>query len=614
MTELFELAVRYVVPLYQRPYVWDKDDQWEPLWEDIRALLEHQEGGAAAVGGWSHFLGAIVLDQETQAPGTIPVYVVIDGQQRLTTLQVLLAAAAKVASNVAVGTDAALMRELITNNPLRASGDEVFKVWPTNVNRKAFKAVMQDGGPSPDNSDDPNNKIEEAYAYFASVLQEWVTEDPDEATHVARLSLLRVTLCALLRVVTITLEAGDNAQVIFETLNARGTPLLALDLVKNVAFLEASRQGLDVDALYEEQWRPQLDDDYWRVEVRQGRLNRPRAELFLMHWLGMKLRRVIPATELFTTFRLDILQGAPRPKADDLVHELCRDASILRGFDDQAPGSPEALFFERLQVLDTTTVMPLVLYLFCEPTITPERRRRALAMIESWLVRRALMRLTGKNYNQQIGSMLEKMGHDPARADEIILDHLRSAAGEATRWPTDEQLLSYLTTRDAYYNIAQPRIAMVFAAIERSLYNNKVEALSIPPRLSIEHVMPQTRDHRWPLPEHGSPEERAQLEAERNLRIHRWGNLTVTTLPLNSALSNSAWPKKRTELNKGSKLLLNQLLIDEHPDGFDDQAIDQRTLALAERICSIWPGRESPAWPQAPQVEAVAEADPTAVS
>lgn len=176
MTELFELAVRYEVPLYQRPYVWEKDDQWEPLWEDIRALLEHQEGGAATIGGWSHFLGAIVLDQETQAPGTIPVYVVIDGQQRWTTLQVLLAAAAKVASNVNADKDAALMRELITNNPLKASGDEVFKVWPTNVNRKAFKVVMQDGGPPSDNSDDPNNKIEEAYDYFLSVLQEWVAD------------------------------------------------------------------------------------------------------------------------------------------------------------------------------------------------------------------------------------------------------------------------------------------------------------------------------------------------------------------------------------------------------------------------------------------------------
>ena len=95
ITQLFELDVRYVVPLYQRPYVWDEDEQWEPLWDDVVTLLEHQENGNGQ--HYSHFLGAIVLDQTTQAPGKIPVFTVIDGQQRLTTLQIFLAAAANVA-------------------------------------------------------------------------------------------------------------------------------------------------------------------------------------------------------------------------------------------------------------------------------------------------------------------------------------------------------------------------------------------------------------------------------------------------------------------------------------------------------------------------------------
>ena len=94
VTQLFELDVRYVVPLYQRPYVWKEDKQWEPLWDDIVTLLDHQENGDGQ--HYSHFLGAIVLDQITQAPGKIPRLTVIDGQQRLTTLQIVLAAAANV--------------------------------------------------------------------------------------------------------------------------------------------------------------------------------------------------------------------------------------------------------------------------------------------------------------------------------------------------------------------------------------------------------------------------------------------------------------------------------------------------------------------------------------
>ncbi len=116
--QLFEQDVRYAVPLYQRPYVWNEERQWAPLWEDINALLTHQEGEGLA-GLWSHFLGAIVLDQEKTLPGEIPRFTVIDGQQRLTTLQLLLAGAARSMAEAGAEDDSALLRELVANNPLK---------------------------------------------------------------------------------------------------------------------------------------------------------------------------------------------------------------------------------------------------------------------------------------------------------------------------------------------------------------------------------------------------------------------------------------------------------------------------------------------------------------
>jgi len=102
--------------------------------EDIRVLVDHQlNGSPGPEGHWSHFLGAIVLDQETQAPGSIPVYTVIDGQQRLTTLQILLAAAANVAAANGAENDAEVLLSLIRNRPLKASGEHLWKVWPTNA-------------------------------------------------------------------------------------------------------------------------------------------------------------------------------------------------------------------------------------------------------------------------------------------------------------------------------------------------------------------------------------------------------------------------------------------------------------------------------------------------
>src|ERR1044072_4660242 len=150
--QLFERDVRYLVPLYQRPYVWDEEHQWQPLWDDISALLQHQEGDDAA-GAWSHFLGAIVLEQEPTAPGEIPRFTVIDGQQRLTTLQVLTAAAASSRAGAGAEDDAELLRELTMNNARKAKDDDRLKVWPTNVNRAAFTAVLAPEGPAPDRPD-----------------------------------------------------------------------------------------------------------------------------------------------------------------------------------------------------------------------------------------------------------------------------------------------------------------------------------------------------------------------------------------------------------------------------------------------------------------------------
>jgi hypothetical protein len=347
--QLFEQAVRYEVPLYQRPYVWDRDRQWAPLWDDVATLLDHEPTGTYVQ---SHFLGALVLEQQRTSPGQIPRYVVIDGQQRLTTLRVLLAATASALAKAGAMDDSALLRDLVFNNPRRASGDERFKVWPTNANRAAFRSVIDTVGDAIPASS-AGDRIAEAFAYFNARILNYLTAtdaldgaevddgpgDQDEGADAGdrgvarRAERLRVTLTDLLKVVSISLDEDDNAQVIFETLNARGTPLLALDLVKNALFYMLTQQSgqLVADNLYETVWRPEQEQDYWRQDRRQGCLFRPTGELFLMHWLTMRLGRTIPATELFATFRQSVLgQG---PNAEQLVQELCADAAVMRSFD-----------------------------------------------------------------------------------------------------------------------------------------------------------------------------------------------------------------------------------------------------------------------------------------
>jgi hypothetical protein len=586
LSDLFGSDVQYVVPLYQRPYVWKQDTHWMPLWQDLVEIVDHQLD--PATGAPSHFLGAVVLDQIETTPGEATKRLVIDGQQRLTTLQLLLTAAAEECEKAGAEREARLLRRLTRNSEDLTSGDARYKVWPTNANQPAFRAVMSANGGDP-GADDRHNTIHEAHAFFRRAIRAWSREgSPGTEVLIDRFAALRVALDSLLFVVSINLESGDNAQVIFETLNARGTPLLAMDLVKNGVFYRAAQAGVDTDSLHTKVWEPELGLSYWRESRRQGRLNRPRAELFLMHWLAMKLGRIIPATELFSEFRSHVLDRTPPDQIATLIRELCRDAAVLRSFDDQAPGTVQERFFRTLDALDTTTVLPLALLLFRSLDVSDESRSRALAAVESWLVRRMLTGLTTKNYNKVGADLLAVARMDLRRADELIIGELASSDVVTQVWPRDSEMVRVLVTRHLYGWVAQRRIVMVLSAVEleRRRSSNKTEAVFVlPPNLTVEHVMPQRwRQHWSPLT---ASDESDPLEAARDHVIHHLGNLTLTSGPLNSSLSNGPWGTKREALRNHSLLLLNAELSG--LGGWDVTQINQRGYNLAAEICRIWP-------------------------
>lgn len=153
-TDIFGNQIRYVVPLFQRPYVWNREEQWEPLWEDVKHVAERiMDSNPSAFGAppvAPHFLGAIVIEQQLAPVAFIGVRHVIDGQQRLTTLQILLDAAQLVTGQHGSDMDASALKVLIQNNPAMAQNpDQVFKVWPTDRDQAAFRAAMDDDAQVP---------------------------------------------------------------------------------------------------------------------------------------------------------------------------------------------------------------------------------------------------------------------------------------------------------------------------------------------------------------------------------------------------------------------------------------------------------------------------------
>jgi hypothetical protein len=402
--ELFDGTVCYEIPPFQRPYVWNEEDQWQPLWTDIERVAAGLEESRKTEGEVApHFLGAVVIKQLAAAAGDPARHSVIDGQQRLTTLQILLGAVQLVTQEHGDEDDAETLMELVANGAKRfRKTSKRFKLWPSRVDRPAFEHVMDNELEVPDGL--AESRIWAAHAFFCDCVREWAgLEDAvDSDTLVARLRLLAEVVQQQLVVVTINLDQNDDDQLIFETLNDRGTPLLAADLIKNMVFQRGDNLGADVESWGEKYWAD-FDEDWWRQEVQQGRLFRSRIDLFLQYWLTMRERDEVPAEKVFAHFRDHAkphLTTAER--ATQLLVELRRDADTFRGFAELDPASAPGRFYARVvEGLELGATIPLLLWLISDNHDIPNQAiDRSLGAIESWCVRRTLLRATVKDVNR----------------------------------------------------------------------------------------------------------------------------------------------------------------------------------------------------------------------
>jgi uncharacterized protein with ParB-like and HNH nuclease domain len=284
--EIFNLPQHLVVPLFQRPYVWDEDRQWQPLWNDIRRLTEHRLDHPSSSA--THFLGAVVLQATDNQSGTLQPRSIIDGQQRLTTLQVLLDAAAAVFEVFDLDHLAGQIEGLTHNSSHFVHSDEdALKLRHTNRDRLAFDEVMRADPPVDyDALTHRSALITRAHRFFSSKVEDWLNATTD-ATVQTRAEALTVVVSRALQLVVIDLRADENSQEIFETLNARGTPLTAADLIKNFVFQRLAAQGVDTGKAYAEQWP--FDTSFWEREVSVGRYPITRSSLFLNQWLVSRL-------------------------------------------------------------------------------------------------------------------------------------------------------------------------------------------------------------------------------------------------------------------------------------------------------------------------------------
>lgn len=595
--ELFGKQVTYIIPAFQRPYVWNKADQWEPLWDDVQQAAEaylealasqdqtdpDAAAAAAEQRAGRHFLGAVVLKRIDTSSKEIEAREVIDGQQRITTLQLLIDAAQELAEEQGWEDPAYNLRHLVQNDEhfARKNPDRVFKVLPTLQDREPFKAVMTNGAPTQTFN---STAIVKCHEYFKLRISDWV-EQADATGRYARVQALESALVSLLELVVIDLGAGDDAFVIFETLNARGTPLRPSDLVKNYLIQQATSPTLNSETVSETYWS-QFEDGWWQQEIRQGRLRRPRVDTFLDYWLEARSGEEVQSWEVFPTFQR-LVESEPA-KVLDLAQSMKDAATVFRDIEGMNRYTRDGTFLYRWDTLDARVLTPLLLWVFAldSEVLSPERRTRLLVGLESFLVRRAVGRQTTKQYNRLFLDVLSRAQEKaPGIADEVVLTDLAGQNADSTKWPTDAEFRQAILDLPVYSLLTRGRVRLFLEAIEDHLRSAKTEDEHVTRgKLTIEHVLPQSWQSHWPLPETDDP---LRAEIDRNRLVQTFGNLTLATSSLNPYLSNGPWSDKRTKLGEHSILRMTKGIV--AVEQWDEDAIRTRGAFLADKALEIWP-------------------------
>ena len=260
LQQLLNGKIQYRVPLFQRTYSWG-EDQWYRLWTDVLEIYGMEEPR-------NHFIGAVVTQPIIDAAGFTTKYLLIDGQQRLTTLFIILACIRKSASHVASLPD--LVDEIWETclvNKFAPASDDFLKLRPTQRDRQTFRASI-DGEVA-----NQGGQVTAAFRYFSERIAEGDLEE-----HPLDLRKLKLCITDRLDLVSVTLETEDSPHRIFESLNNTGMHLGSSDLIRNLIFMSISGEEETQDA-YDRYWFPmqeatgnRLDDFFWHHLMMDGSL------------------------------------------------------------------------------------------------------------------------------------------------------------------------------------------------------------------------------------------------------------------------------------------------------------------------------------------------------
>ena len=533
LDSIIEGTKQYVVPLFQRSYSWTKKE-WDILWNDICDLYEMENPRV-------HFFGSIVNMPATSVPEGVAKFLLIDGQQRLTTVFILLS----ILKDLALEGRKERLSDEIKNTLLLnqyKDGYDHYKMMPTQVDRNAFLKVIEGQGHEAD------GQIGQAWKYLEKKVR---TSNFD-------IENIKKILTQKFSVVSITLDTDDNPYLVFESLNAKGRSLSQADLIKNYFFMRihVSKQ----DEIYSKLWEPM-----------QNNLRDDLSE-FIRHYM-MRHGGNVRQTDVYYALKDEVSPD----NTIDYLKSLNEYSMYYRNmkYPENISDKDLRVRFERLNRIEVTTAYPLILYVygeFAHNNISKEQFCEVIDVIENYLIRRFVCDYKTNTLNKTFGAayaFISKYNND-----EIVnaVKEYLSTKG----YPKDSEFTErFMTTKLYGGGDRQQKTKFILASLEKSFEHKEIVQMD---NLTIEHVMPQTLSDWW-VDYLGD-----DAFSIHDIWLHTIGNLTLTAY--NSDLSNKSYIQKRSYLSQ-SHLELNKYFTS--AGEWKKLDIEKRAEQLSKRALNIWP-------------------------
>lgn len=566
----FQGTNQYQIPFFQRSYVWKKDN-WEELWDNI---LEEKQTYAAGQDS-EHFIGTIIIKQKLSETLGINPFDLIDGQQRLTTICLLLKAIQDSLQNEA---NKNFIHSLLIF--VDANGKQHIRLSHSKIDTKYFTEIIlsKDANEAltfdtyKDDVVEKLNNIQQCYAYFKNK-----TKSLDQTELMAIINIVLQKL----PVIHMALSKEDDVQQIFDTINSLGIKLTTGELLKNYLF--ASKK---VEELYEECWENVFEDDeddvkFWNENKTAGRIPRTVIELFLHGFLTIKTEKLSKIETLFKEYKTYLKDFTDTDKIA-FAKELKEYAEIYRNFPNDinlkefAFADYEKRFFYLINKLDINTVMPLVLYIYKNIPDTDERKN-IIETLESYLVRRTACRLTTKNYNNLFVSIMGEMKKNKVDTQVVFKSILLGYKDDTNKFPTDVEIETAFNSSHIINKYAEGILFCITLYLNSHKYmdNNSLNN----DNLSLEHIMPKKWRNHWNNPKIAD-------EAIRDHKLLTLGNLTVVKGQLNSSMRDAAWTKKQKSLRQFSTFKITTDYL--NTTTWEETNIKTRATDLLTFAKAIW--------------------------